>query len=126
MSNITRKVIGMEKENDNVMIVNKESGIEKYETDNIKNLIYTIRGKQLMLDSDVAMLYHYETKKINQTVKRNIERFPKKFCFQLTEDEIENLRSQFVTSSFKKENYGVEDIYRMHLRNKELQCYQDF
>lgn len=106
MSNITRKVIGMEKENDNVMIVNKESGIEKYETDNIKNLIYTIRGKQVMLDSDVAMLYHYETKKINQTVKRNIERFPKKFCFQLTEDEIENLRSQFVTSSFKKENYG--------------------
>lgn len=96
----------MEKENDNVMIVNKESGIEKYETDNIKNLIYTIRGKQVMLDSDVAMLYHYETKKINQTVKRNIERFPKKFCFQLTEDEIENLRSQFVTSSFKKENYG--------------------
>ena len=106
MSNITRKVIGMEKENDNVMIVNKESGIEKYETDNIKNLIYTIRVKQVMLDSDVAMLYHYETKKINQTVKRNIERFPKKFCFQLTEDEIENLRSQFVTSSFKKENYG--------------------
>ena len=116
----------MEKENDNVMIVNKESGIEKYETDNIKNLIYTIRGKQVMLDSDVAMLYHYETKKINQTVKRNIERFPKKFCFQLTEDEIENLRSQFVTSSFKKKIMGVEDIYRMHLRNKELQCYQDF
>lgn len=59
-----------------------------------------------MLDSDVAMLYHYETKKINQTVKRNFERFPEKFCFQLTEDELENLRSQFVTSSLKKEKYG--------------------
>ena len=50
-----------------------------------------------MLDSDVAMLYHYETKKLNQAVKRNIDRFPEKFCFQLTEDEFSNLRSQFVT-----------------------------
>lgn len=63
----------------------------------IKNLIYTIRGKQVMLDSDVAMLYHYETKKINQAVKRNIERFPEKFCFQLTEEEFSSLRSQIVT-----------------------------
>ncbi len=65
----------------------------------IKNLIYTIRGKQVMLDSDVAMLYHYETKKINQTVKRNIERFPEKFCFKLTEKELETMWSQFVTTS---------------------------
>ena len=47
----------------------------------IKNLIYTIRGKQVMLDSDVAMLYHYETKNINKAVKRNIERFQKNFAF---------------------------------------------
>ena len=46
----------------------------------IKNLIYTIRGKQVMLDSDVAMLYHYETKRINETVNRNKERFPENFC----------------------------------------------
>lgn len=90
MSYITRKVIGMEKENDNVMIVNKESDVEKYETDNIKNLIYTIRGKQVMLDNDVAMLYHYETKYINLAVRRNKERFPENFCFQLTETETEN------------------------------------
>ena len=63
----------------------------------IKNLIYTIRGKQVMLDSDVAMLYNYETKKINQAVKRNIDRFPERFCFQLTEDEFLRLRSQIVT-----------------------------
>ena len=93
-------------ENNNIALVDEEVNIVKYDTENIKNLIHTIRGKQVMLDSDVAMLYHYETKKINQTVKRNIERFPKKFCFQLTEDEMENLRSQFVTSSLKKENYG--------------------
>lgn len=48
----------------------------------------------------------YETKKINQTVKRNIQRFPEKFCFKLNEDEVENLRSQSVTSRLEKENYG--------------------
>ena len=88
----------MNKEN-NIISVNKEVGVIEYEIENIKNLIYTIRGKQVMLDSDVAMLYHYETKKINQTVKRNIQRFPEKFCFQLNENEVENLRSQIVTSS---------------------------
>ena len=54
--------------------------------EDIKNLIYTIRGKQVMLDSDVAMLYHYETKNVNKAVKRNIDRFPEDFCFQLTKD----------------------------------------
>ena len=67
--------------------------------DEIKNLIYTIRGKQVMLDSDVAMLYHYETKKINQAVKRNIDRFPERFCFKLTEEELETMWSQIVTTS---------------------------
>ena len=100
------KVIGMEKENDNVILVHKESDVEKYETEKIKNLIYTIRGKQVMLDSDVAMLYHYPTKRINEVVRRNIERFPENFCFKLTEFEAENLRSQFATSSLEKENYG--------------------
>ena len=71
-------------------------------TEEIQNLIYTIRGKQVMLDSDVASLYHYETKFINLTVKRNIERFPEEFCFQLTEIELENLRLQFATSSLEK------------------------
>lgn len=93
-------------EENNIAPINEELNVVKYEIENIKDLIYTIRGKQVMLDSDVARLYHYETKKINQTVKRNIERFPEKFCFQLTDNEIENLRSQIVTSSLKKENYG--------------------
>ena len=96
----------MEKENDNVILVNKESDVEKYETEKIKNLIYTIRGKQVMLDNDVAMLYHYPTKRINESVRRNIERFPENFCFKLTEIEVVNLRSQFATSSLEKENYG--------------------
>ena len=72
--------------------------------EDIKNLIYTIRGKQVMLDSDVAMLYNYETKKVNQAVKRNIERFPEEFCFQLTEKELELMWSQIVTTSKLEDN----------------------
>ena len=70
----------------------------------IKNLIYTIRGKQVMLDSDVAKLYNYETKKLNQAVKRNIGRFPERFCFQLTEEELKIMWSQIVTTSKLEDN----------------------
>lgn len=83
-----------------------ENELVEITNDEIKNLIYTIRGKQVMLDSDVAMLYHYATKNINKAMKRNIERFPEDFCFQLTEEEVENLRFQFGTSSLMLENYG--------------------
>ncbi len=64
----------------------------------IKRLIYTIRGKQVMIDNDVARLYHYTTKNINKAVKRNIERFLEEFCFQLTENEFQTLRFQIGTS----------------------------
>lgn len=93
-------------EKNNIAPINEELNVVKYETENIKNLIYTIRGKQVMIDSDVSMLYQCETKYINRVVKRNIERFPEEFCFQLTEKEFQNLRCQFVTSSFEKQNYG--------------------
>ena len=96
----------MEEKNNNIVPVNEDLNAIKYETENVKNLIYTIRGKQVMLDSDVAMLYQYTTKSINKAMKRNINRFPEDFCFQLTEKEVENLRFQFGTSSLKKENYG--------------------
>lgn len=59
-----------------------------------------IRGQQVMLDSDLAAIYGYELKAMNQQVKRNIERFPDDFMFQLTKEEFENLKSQFVTSSW--------------------------
>ena len=75
-------------------------------SEEIKNLIYTIRGKQVMLDSDVANLYRYKTKVLNLTVKRNIERFPEEFCFQLTEEELENLRFQIETSKKEKMHGG--------------------
>lgn len=84
-----------------------ENELIEINSEDIKNLIYTIRGKQVMLDRDVAMLYQCETRIINQAVKRNSERFPERFCFKLTAEELENLKSQSVISSFKGENsYG--------------------
>ena len=66
----------------------------------IQNLIYEIRGHKVMLDSDLARLYEVETKHLNRAVKRNIERFPSNFMFQLTKEEYDcfKLRCQIVTS----------------------------
>ena len=64
---------------------------------NIESLICVIRGQQVILDSDLAMLYGVETRILNQAVKRNINRFPEDFMFQLTQDEASHSRSQFVT-----------------------------
>ena len=63
----------------------------------IRSLIYTVRGRQVMLDSDLAMLYQVETRALNQAVSRNPKRFPERFCFRLTAEEAEILRSQIVT-----------------------------
>lgn len=68
----------------------------------IQSMIYTFRGRQVMLDSDLAMLYQVETKYLNRQRNRNAERFPEDFCFQLSKEEYEILRCQNVTS--KNEN----------------------
>jgi hypothetical protein len=68
-------------------------------SDTLTGSILVIRGHKVMLDADLAALYGVETKALNQAVRRNIERFPDDFMFQLTSDEMENLRSQTVTSS---------------------------
>ncbi len=88
-----------------------ENKLKIVNSEEIKKLIYTIRGKQVMLDSDVAMLYHYETKNVNKAMKRNIERFPEDFCFQLTNDEFKNLRFQFGTLNKKVNNGKVTRKY---------------
>ena len=90
INNLKQGCVVME---ENKLEVKNESSIE-----NIKTLIYTIRGKQVMLDSDVAMLYHYTTKRINETVSRNKKRFPEIFCFQLNTNEYEMIKSQFMTT----------------------------
>ncbi len=83
-----------------VQEINEELYMDTSEV-TIKNLIYVIRGQQVMLDSDLAELYQVETKVFNQAVKRNMERFPKEFCFQLAREEYNSLRSQIVTSKGK-------------------------
>lgn len=65
----------------------------------IQSKIYEIRGQKVMLDRDLAELYGIETKVLKQAVKRNLKRFPSDFMFELTQDEFECLRSQFVTSN---------------------------
>jgi len=69
------------------------------EVQQIQNMIYVVRGQRVMLDSDLAKLYGVQTKRLNEQVRRNIDRFPNDFMFQLTKDEHENLKSQIATSS---------------------------
>ena len=77
-----------------------ENEISILEENSIRSKIYVIRGQQVMLDRDLADLYGVETRVLNQAVKRNAERFPEEFMFQLTDKDFKNLISQFVTSSW--------------------------
>lgn len=82
----------------------------------IQNKIYEIRGQKVMIDRDLAEMYGVQTKALNQAVKRNIERFPEDFMFQLTTEETQNWKSQIVTTNSIK--MGLRRN-RMRLRNLE-------
>lgn len=101
------KIYMVDKQIEEVMIKeNKQvSNIEISEA-TIKSLIYVVRGRQVMMDSDLAMLYQVETGALNRSVKRNIKRFPEDFCFQLTNSEYENLKCQIGISSLDENRYG--------------------
>jgi hypothetical protein len=83
----------------------------------ITSKIYLIRKEKVMLDSDLAELYGVETKVLVQALKRNIDRFPKDFMFQLTADQYKILRSQFVTTKWGGRRYPP-----YVLQNRELPC----
>jgi len=74
----------------------------------ISSKIFTLRGQQIMLDRDLAELYQVHTKRLNEQVKRNLDRFPDDFMFQLTKDELYNWKSQFATSN--KEIMGLRKM----------------
>ena len=74
----------------------------------IKSMIRNIRGQQVMLDFELAMLYGVKTSALNQAVKRNINRFPEDFMFQLTKNELESLKSQIVTSKPIEKRGGTQ------------------
>ena len=71
--------------------------------DNIENAIHPIRGQRVMLDSDFAAIYQVTTKRLNEQLRRNHDRFPNDFAFQLTAEEFRNLKSQFATSSSRSQ-----------------------
>ena len=103
----------MAKQVPNELITTKEQS-----TDNqflqIEPLIRTIRGQQVLLDSDLAILYGVETKRLNEQVKRNIERFPDDFMFQLTKVELINLKSQIATSSATNDSLRSQIVTSSH------------
>ena len=76
------------------------------ENEKIENLIYEIRGKQVMLDSDLARLYGVETKRINEAVKNNYDKFPERFSWVLNDKDVTNLRSKISTSSYGGRRYN--------------------
>ena len=75
----------------------------------VEGLIFTIRGQKVLLDADLAYLYGVATKRFNEAFKRNRKRFPEDFAFQLTAEEFNNLRSQFVTSSLQPVESDAEN-----------------
>ena len=100
---------------DHEKIMVKKDEIVKVETqevqltEHIENLILEVRGQQVMLDRDLAILYGVETKRLNEQVRRNIERFPADFMFQLSKEEFENWRSQNATSILDNDNWKSQN-----------------
>ena len=84
----------------------------------IKNMIYEIRGKQVMIDSDLAKLYHVETKRINEAVKNNMDKFPERFSFKLTDEESKSFLVENFDQKIVEEGTNALEF----LQNKELPC----
>ena len=79
-----------------------EKEISILEDNSIRSKIHIIRGQQVMIDRDIAELYGVETRRLNEQVKRNSERFPKEFCFQLTKEETESISPKSQIATLKK------------------------
>ena len=101
---------------------NKEHVSNELSDISVENLIYIIRGKQVMLDSDLAILYQVETKRINESVKRNKKRFPEDFCFQLTEEEYNALKCQFGISNIKEKKDSMRSHVATSNENEVSDC----
>lgn len=92
--------------NSGLTVQNNASTAAEIDAIDVRGLVYIIRGKQVMIDSDLAMLYRVETKSLNRAASRNIERFPDDFRFQLTKEEYASLRFQSGTSSLEESHGG--------------------
>ena len=89
----------------------------------ISNKIYLIRNQKVLLDIDLAKLYKVETKRLKEAVRRNINRFPNDFMFEMSKKELENCRTQIASSNSDKMGLRYAP---MVLQNKELRCYQAY
>ena len=98
-------------------------------TEEIKSKIYIIRGKEVMLDSDLAKLYHVETKRVNGAVRRNPEKFPERYSFELSADVIDILWSQISTANISVKNkymlrvfaeQGIAMLARYNINNYDI------
>ena len=87
----------------------------------IDTKIFILRNQKIMFDFDLAELYEIETKRLKEAVRRNIDRFPEDFMFELTKKEVDNLRTQFASSS-----YGGTRYMPFALQSKVLQCYLQY
>ncbi len=87
----------------------KKSALSRVSDDQVSRLVLQLRGHKVMLDSDLAALYGVPTHRLNESVKRNIERFPEDFMFQLTHQEVDNLISQIAISSLE-DNQSVRNL----------------
>ena len=87
---------------------------EIMEKENVENMIYEIRGKEVMLDSDLAKLYHVETKRINEAVKNNPDKFPARFSFILLDSEKDNLWSKFSTANISSKSRVNPRVFTEH------------
>jgi hypothetical protein len=83
--------------------------------ENVAQLVFFIRGEKVLLDADLAMLYGVEARSLNQAVARNRKRFPADFMFQLSTEEYENIRSQFVTTSAERKLSSSQSVMRSQI-----------
>ena len=84
---------------------------EIVEQEKIEGIIYEIRGVQVMLDSDLANLYQVETKRVNEAVKNNQEKFPERYCFRLNDEECYNLRSKFLSANINEKSRSNPRVF---------------
>ena len=96
-----------------------EAAIIAYDDVQIRDMIYTVRGKQVMLDSDLAELYKVETRTLNRAAKRNEDRFPEDFRFKLTREELDNLRCQIGTLAGQDADSSIGRTYLPHVYTEQ-------
>jgi hypothetical protein len=94
----------------------KMTGLTRHDAAAMENIILTVRGQKVILDADLARIYGVPTKRLNEQIRRNADRFLAEFAFQLVPQEVANLRSQIATSSLQPADYKDDNCIRPQFR----------